>query len=267
MTVASPKTEHIEGKEYRVCPIFGRLRPFLEEARRLAPQGEVYVVGGKQGDAYRATAQKPGGWVNTNLRTTFEKIVRRAGLTAWPRLFQALRASCETDLMQDHPIHVVTAWIGNTPKIALGHYLQTLEADFAKAVRGDATDDARATRIPTQSGAATSERERPEPAEPSGKPGVPPAPDGSCSLVPDCPDGQGGTRTTRRIDYESQHFRTNRGTGGAESGAVAGPRPDGRVREFPHPRPKGETRRAVVGRNGRLSSFLYCPVTFCATLV
>jgi len=195
MTVASPKTEHIEGKEYRVCPIFGRLRPFLEEARRLAPQGEVYVVGGKQGDAYRATAQKPGGWVNTNLRTTFEKIVRRAGLKKWPRLFQALRASCETDLMQDHPIHVVTAWIGNTPKIALGHYLQTLEADFAKAVRGDATDDARATRIPTQSGAATSERERPEPAEPSGKPGVPPAPDGSCSLVPDCPDGQGGTRT------------------------------------------------------------------------
>ncbi len=83
------------------------------------------------------------GRVNTNLRTTFEKIVRRAGQVAWPRLFQALRASCETDLMRDHPIHVVTAWIGNTPKIALGHDLQTLDADFETAIRGDATDDAR----------------------------------------------------------------------------------------------------------------------------
>jgi hypothetical protein len=44
----------------------------------------------------------------------------------------------ETDSTQDHPIHVVTAWRGNTPKIALGHYLQTLDADFEKAVTGGA---------------------------------------------------------------------------------------------------------------------------------
>ena len=36
--------------------------------------------------------------------------------------------------MAEHPIHVVTAWIGNTPRIALEHYLQTLESDVAKAV-------------------------------------------------------------------------------------------------------------------------------------
>ena len=74
--------------------------------------------------------------MNCNLRTTFEKIVRRANLSQWPRLFHNMRASCETDLMQDHGIHVVTAWLGNTPKVALNHYLQTLERDFEKAIKG-----------------------------------------------------------------------------------------------------------------------------------
>ncbi|MFO0806617.1 MAG: hypothetical protein U0791_26225 [Gemmataceae bacterium] len=46
--------------------------------------------------------------------------------------------SYETDLMQDHPIHAVTEWIGNTPRVALRHYLQVLESDFAKAVNGGA---------------------------------------------------------------------------------------------------------------------------------
>ncbi len=115
MTVPSPKTEHHAGKAYRACPIFTALRPHLDEAFELAAPGAVCVVGGKQGDAYRATAQKPGGWNNTNMRTTFEKVVRRAGLKQWPRLFQALRASCETDLAAEHPFHVVTAWVGNTP--------------------------------------------------------------------------------------------------------------------------------------------------------
>ncbi len=134
MTVPSCKTEHIAGKDYRIVPIFAELRPYLEEAFELAAEGAEYVVPGN----HRLTAMKPGGWINTNLRTQFLKIIRRAGLHPWPRLFQNLRASRETDLMKTFPIHVVCAWIGNTPKIALGHYLQTLDADFEKAVRGGA---------------------------------------------------------------------------------------------------------------------------------
>ena len=217
MTVTSPKTEHLDGREYRVVPIFAELRPYLDEAFELAEPGEGYVVGGKTGAVYRATTQKPGGWVNTNLRTTFLKVVRRAGLTPWPRLFQNLRASCETDLMQRHPIHVVTAWIGNTPKIALGHYLQTLEADFAKAVRGDAQDDApndarttrRTTRRTTQSPADhAAPRETFAGAEGRTTGRTPeksgvlsdavrrgPSQAEECSEVSDCTGGQGGTRT------------------------------------------------------------------------
>jgi hypothetical protein len=36
MTATSPKTVHLEGKTYRVVPIFARLRPHLEEAFELA---------------------------------------------------------------------------------------------------------------------------------------------------------------------------------------------------------------------------------------
>ena len=150
MIVHSPKTEHLEGRSERVVPIFAALRPSLEDAWELA-EGEEYVVGGAQGDQYRETAQGPNGWVNMNLRTTFEKIVRRAGLTPWPKLFHNLRASCETDLMANHPIHVVTARIGNTPKIALGHYLQTLDADFEKALKGGAESGAVAVQNAVQS--------------------------------------------------------------------------------------------------------------------
>ena len=154
MTIPAPKMEHLPGRAFRVAPIFAALRPYLDEAFELAAKGEVYVVGGPQGDRYRAAADTPDGWVNCNLRTQFEKIVVRAGLVPWPRLFHNLRASCETDLMQHHPIHVVTAWLGNTPRIALGHYLQTLDRDFEKATRGGAESGAVVVQNPVQSAAA-----------------------------------------------------------------------------------------------------------------
>ncbi len=148
MTVTSPKTEHIEGKGTRVVPIFAALRPHLEEAFAAAEAGTEYVVSGPQADGYRASAAK--GWKGTNLRTTMHKLIRRAGLTPWPKAFHNLRASCETDLMQHHPIHVVTAWVGNTPSVAIGHYLQTLESDFHKAVEGAAKSGAVAVQNSVQ---------------------------------------------------------------------------------------------------------------------
>lgn len=160
MVVQSPKTEHIEGKGERVVPAFAALRPYLEEAWELAEPGEEYVVGGKQGDGYRRASHGPNGWVNTNLCTTFEKVIHRAGLAVWPKVFHNMRASCETDLMANHPIHVVTAWIGNTPKIALGHYLQTLDADFEKALKGGAESGALAAQNAAQTGADTKGQNR-----------------------------------------------------------------------------------------------------------
>ena len=62
------------------------------------------------------------------------KIIRRAGLKPWPKLFQNLRSTRETELADQFPIQVVCDWIGNTEAIASKHYLQVTEDHFARAV-------------------------------------------------------------------------------------------------------------------------------------
>ena len=78
--------------------------------------------------------------MNANLRTTFQKIVRRAGLKPWPRLFHNLRASRETELAEIYPLQVVTGWLGNTPAVAMRHYLMTTDEHFEAAVQGKRRD-------------------------------------------------------------------------------------------------------------------------------
>ena len=74
----------------------------------------------------------------SNLRTTFTKIIRRAGVKVWPKLFHNLRASRETELAAEYPIHVVCEWIGNSAAIAAKHYLTVREEDFERASQGGA---------------------------------------------------------------------------------------------------------------------------------
>jgi integrase len=119
-TVTAPKTKK-QGKPFRVVPLFPELRPYLDDAYDLAAEGDVFCI-----TKYRSQ--------DTNLRTQFQKILRRAEVEAWPRLFQNLRSSRETELAEEFPLHVVTAWLGHTPKIATTHYLQTTEKHYAKAV-------------------------------------------------------------------------------------------------------------------------------------
>jgi len=129
MTVISPKTEN-HGHGHRAVPMFARLRPFLEEAWNMAQDGQTHVI---PETLYLPAAHGPNGWVNMNLRTTFAKIVKRAGLEPWPRLFHALRASCESDLAREYPITTACKWIGNTVSIAARHYIQVTDDDFRRA--------------------------------------------------------------------------------------------------------------------------------------
>lgn len=76
-----------------------------------------------------------GDWKRVNLRTRFEKIIKRAGVTPWPRLWHNLRASRQTELTEVFPAHVVSAWLGNSERIAAQHYLQVLDSHFEKAGR------------------------------------------------------------------------------------------------------------------------------------
>ncbi len=121
MTVHSPKTEHIEGKETRIVPLFPELRKYLYEAYGLAPEGALYVI-----NSYRDG--------NKNFRTRFERIIRRAGLTPWPKLFHNLRATRQTELEEIFPSHVVCQWIGNSEDVARKHYLQVTDTHFARAI-------------------------------------------------------------------------------------------------------------------------------------
>ena len=60
-------------------------------------------------------------------------MIARIGEQPWPRLWHALRASAETDLVARFPIHVVTEWLGNTPAVAARHYLRVTPEDIARA--------------------------------------------------------------------------------------------------------------------------------------
>jgi len=122
MLVRSVKTEHHEGKESRLVPIFGELRPYLLAAFEEAEPGDTYCI-----TRYRQD--------NANLRTQAHRIIRRAGLKPWPRTFQNLRSSRETELTETFPLHVVTAWIGNSALIASKHYLQVTDEHFERAIQ------------------------------------------------------------------------------------------------------------------------------------
>ena len=148
--VQSPKTEHHPGKDSRTIPLFAELRPYLEEAFELAPEGAVYVVGG----SYRESALTAKGWRNINMRTQFERILKRANLKPWKRLFHSLRASRETELAGKFPLHVVTGWFGNSQRVAIKHYLQITDDDFERAIQGHAESGAKAVQNTVQQPAA-----------------------------------------------------------------------------------------------------------------
>jgi len=89
-----------------------------------------YLVDTKQ---YRAEANTAMGWENAILRSEMTRLLRRAGVSGWPRLFHSMRASRQTELQREFPLHVVCSWLGNSPRIAQQSYLLVTEDDFARA--------------------------------------------------------------------------------------------------------------------------------------
>jgi len=113
--VNSPKTGP------RVIPIFPEIRPYLQKAWDETPVGGgEFVI-----TRYRDT--------NANLRTQLNRIIKRAKLTPWPKLFQNLRATRETELLNEFNIKVVCEWIGNSQPVAMKHYIQMTSKDWEKA--------------------------------------------------------------------------------------------------------------------------------------
>lgn len=106
-----------EGKtSERMVPLFVELRPYLESRR--AKSGPVITT-------YRT--------VESNLRTRMRRAIKRAGLEPWPKTFHNLRASRETELLGEYPMHVVVKWIGNSEPVAMKHYAMIRDEDFQRA--------------------------------------------------------------------------------------------------------------------------------------
>ncbi|MDB5325556.1 MAG: hypothetical protein JWM57_1125, partial [Phycisphaerales bacterium] len=118
--IRSPKTER-QHKPKRTCPLFPELRPYLVDAVAAAKgAGREKLI----------PFIRPG----YNPHTQLERLVERAKVKAWPKLWANMRSTRETELLAEgHPIHVVCAWIGNTERVARKHYLQVRQEDWDKA--------------------------------------------------------------------------------------------------------------------------------------
>jgi len=127
-------------------PLFPELRPYLEAAFERAAPGTVHVI-----TRWRDTEK--------NLRTGLLRILHRAGLKPWPRLYQNLRSSRETELAESFPIHVVAEWLGNSPKTALAHYTQVTEEHYRKALQNPVQQVAVLSRIDSQPDGSGSEQD------------------------------------------------------------------------------------------------------------
>jgi integrase len=136
MFIPEPKVEHQEGRGIRSCPLFPELRKVLADAFEIYGGGSEYVV---DMPAYRIAAQGVNGWQNANLRTQFLKLIDKAGLEPWPRLFHSMRASRQTELEERFPSHVVCSWIGNSVAIAKASYLLITDAHYKQAATVEPT--------------------------------------------------------------------------------------------------------------------------------
>ena len=117
----SSKTEHHDGKEGRWVPIFPELRAELEPLFfDRASVGKEFVI-----TRYRDASQ--------NLRTTFGKIVHRAGLEMFPRPFDNMRMTRSNEVYRKWGAFLESQWIEHSRQIRDDHYLSITDEDFSAA--------------------------------------------------------------------------------------------------------------------------------------
>lgn len=116
-TVHASKTEKSSTGGIRKVPLFSDLRILLQQAFDQAEAGSVYCI-----TRYRDK--------NTNLRTQFERIIKRAGLEPWPKLFNNLRSTRATELLlhTKGDFKAVSSWLGHSIKVLMKFYAQVTES-------------------------------------------------------------------------------------------------------------------------------------------
>lgn len=149
--ITSPKGEHITTKAQRRMPLFAEVVPYLRALQSSGP-ASTYVIPNE----YRSRADRESGWRGANLRTGLLRIIKRAGVTAWPKVWHNLRGSCETDLLRETKnLPLVTLWLGNSTQVAIKHYVNQGALELNRTGTNWFSGSAHSAQIPTQRTAVT----------------------------------------------------------------------------------------------------------------
>jgi len=130
LTIHAAKTEHHADGGIRFCPIFPELRPILEALCDRANPGIDCPMSTPVIRRWQSAVK--------NLRTAFTRLLTKAGIAPWPKLFHNMRASRQTELLGQFPAADVCAWLGNTQAVAMKHYAMPTSDSFLRAVCGSA---------------------------------------------------------------------------------------------------------------------------------
>lgn len=117
-TVTIPRCKTAE----RVVPLFPEIYDFIV--------WYVRTVHGCKGNHRFVTVIES----NSNWRRDIKSIQRRAGVTPWPKPWNNMRSTRQTELVDaGFPEHVVCAWLGNSPTVGRSNYLQVTAEHMARA--------------------------------------------------------------------------------------------------------------------------------------
>jgi len=83
-------------------------------------EGKEFVI-----NRYRDASQ--------NLRTTFEKIVKRAGLEMFPSPFRNMRMTRSNEIYRKYGAFKEAKWMGHSGRVRADHYLMLTDDDFHEA--------------------------------------------------------------------------------------------------------------------------------------
>jgi len=121
------KTE-TRGKPTREIPLFPEFVPFLKtlQERLVDDSPDSHLITGLSD------------FTDANLRKQMSRLIRSAKLKVWPRIFQNLRSSRQTELEERFPRKTVCEWMGNSEQVADQHYLQVRDEHFERAAQDGA---------------------------------------------------------------------------------------------------------------------------------
>lgn len=124
LRVRASKTAHLDGCEIRYVPLRD-IQAYLDDAITDAfPKAS-------NGPPARNPVITRYNRANSNLDKPLRDIIEGAGLTPWPKLFQNLRASCETQWLKDgERADLVANWMGHSVKVQRLNYVQETDEDI-----------------------------------------------------------------------------------------------------------------------------------------